>query len=156
MSEELITALAKIAELRVTARTSAFSFKGKAVDVREIGSKLNVNYVLAGSVRRAGPQLRVSAQLINATTGHHLWSDEYDRDARDVFAVQDEIARAIVGALRVRLSGTASGSLVKRGTASQEAHDLYLQGRYFFARRDSASLRKAQDYFEGAIERDSS
>src|SRR5438105_6270963 len=85
MSEELITALAKIAELRVTARTSAFSFKGKAVDVREIGSKLNVNYVLAGSVRRAGPQLRVSAQLINAPTGYHLWSDDYDRDARDVF-----------------------------------------------------------------------
>src|SRR5207245_10856681 len=90
MSEELITALAKIAELRVTARTSAFSFKGKAVDVLEIGSKLNVNYVLAGSVRRAGPQLRVSAQLINATTGYHLWSDEYDRDALYVCAGQDD------------------------------------------------------------------
>src|SRR6266576_157455 len=155
MSEELMTALAKIAELRVAARTSAFSFKGKEMDVREIGSKLNVSYVLEGSVRRAGPQLRVSAQLINAATGYHLWSDEYDRDAGDVFAVQDEIARAIVGALRVRLSGTTSGSLVKRATASQEAHDLYLQGRYFFAKRDSASLRKAQEYFESAIHKDS-
>src|SRR5438309_3456099 len=156
MSEELITALAKIAELRVTARTSAFSFKGKAVDVREIGSKLNVNYVLAGSVRRAGPQLRVSAQLINATTGYHLWSDEYDRDARDVFAVQDEIARAIVGALRVKLSGAANAALVKPSTENPEAHDLYLKGRYFFTKRDSASLRKAADYFERAIQKDSS
>src|SRR5437879_2296935 len=156
MSEELITALAKIAELRVTARTSAFSFKGKAVDVREIGSELNSNYVLAGSVRRAGPQLRVSAQLINATTGYHLWSDEYDRDARDVFAVQDEIARAIVAALAVKLSGTATKAVVERPTEKPEAHDLYLKGRYFFTKRDSASLRKAADYFERAIQKDSS
>src|SRR5207302_1267404 len=82
-------------------------------------------------VRRAGPQLRVSAQLINATTGYHLWSDEYDRDARDVFAVQDEIARAIVGALRVKLSGAANAALVKPSTENPEAHDLYLKGRYF-------------------------
>src|SRR5207253_1333221 len=156
MSEELITALAKVEGLRVAARTSAFTFKGKAVDAREIGSKLAVGYVLAGGVRRAGDRMRVSVQLINAKTGYHLWSDEYDRDARDVFAVQDEIARAIVGALAVRLSGAASGSLVKRSTGSPEAHDLYLQGRYFFARRDSASLRKAQDYFEQAIQKDSS
>src|SRR5438874_659619 len=156
MSEELITALARVADLRVTARTSAFSFKGKAVDVREIGSKLNVSYVLEGSVRRAGPQLRVSAQLINAATGYHLWSDEYDRDARDVFTVQDEIARAIVGALRVKLSGAANAALVKPSTENPEAHDLYLQGRYFFAKRDSTSLRKAQDYFERAIVKDPS
>src|SRR6266513_1937200 len=156
MSEELMTALAKIAELRVAARTSAFSFKGKEMDVREIGSKLNVSYVLEGSVRRAGPQLRVSAQLINAATGYHLWSDEYDRDARDVFAVQDEIARAIVAALRVKLSGAATTALVKPPTENPEAHDLYLQGRYFFAKRDSTSLRKAQDFFGQAIQKDSS
>src|SRR5438445_259177 len=156
MSEELITALAKVADLRVTARTSAFSFKGKAVDIREIGSKLNVSYVLEGSVRRAGPQLRVSAQLINAATGYHLWSDEYDRDARDVFTVQDEIARAIVAALRVKLSGAANAALVKPSTGNPEAHDLYLQGRYFFAKRDSTSLRQAQDYFERAIAKDPS
>src|SRR5205807_612456 len=129
-------------------RTSGFSFKGKEVDVREIGNKLNVGYVLEGSVRRAGPRLRVSAQLINATTGYHLWSDEYDRDAGDVFAVQDEITRAIVGALRLKLSGAANAALVKPATGNAEAHDLYLQGRYFFAKRDSTSLRKAQDYFE--------
>src|SRR5207249_2006635 len=156
MSEELITALAKVADLRVTARTSAFSFKGKAIDVREIGSKLNVSYVLEGSVRRAGPQLRVSAQLINAATGYDLWSDAYDRDARDVFTVQNEIARAIVGALRVKLSGAANATLVKPSTENPEAHDLYLQGRYFFAKRDSTSLRKAQDYFERAIVKDPS
>ena len=156
MSEELITALAKVEGLRVTARTSAFSFKGKEVDVREIGNKLNVGYVLEGSVRRAGPRLRVSAQLINATTGYHLWSDEYDRDAGDVFAVQDEITRAIVGALRLKLSGTANAALVKPATGNAEAHDLYLQGRYFFAKRDSTSLRKAQDYFERAIADDPS
>src|SRR6184192_1868660 len=156
MSEELMTALARIAELRVAARTSAFSFKGKEVDVREIGSKLNVGYVLEGSVRRAGPRLRVSAQLINAATGYHLWSDEYDRDARDVFAVQDEIARAIVGALRLKLSAAANVALVKPSTGNPEAHDLYLQGRYFFAKRDSTSLRRAQDYFERAIAKDPS
>src|SRR2546426_15841 len=156
MSEELITALAKVDGLRVTARTSAFSFKGKEVDVREIGNKLNVGYVLEGSVRRAGPRLRVSAQLINATTGYHLWSDEYDRDAGDVFAVQDEITRAIVGALRLKFSGAANAALVKPATGNAEAHDLYLQGRYFFAKRDSTSLRKAQDYFERAIADDPS
>src|SRR5881396_1727591 len=156
MSEELITALTKVADLRVTARMSAFSFKGKEVDIREIGSKLNVSYVLEGSVRRAGSQLRVSAQLINAATGYHLWSDEYDRDARDVFTVQDEIARAIVAALRVKLSGAANAALVKPATGNAEAHDLYLQGRYFFAKRDSTSLRKAQDYFERAIADDPS
>ena len=156
MSEELMTALARIEGLRVTARTSAFRFKGKAVDVREIGSKLNVGYVLEGSVRRGGPQLRVSAQLINTATGYRLWSDEYDRNARDVFTVQDEIARAIVGALRLKLSGAANATLVKPSTENPEAHDLYLQGRYFFAKRDSTSLRKAADYFERAIQKDSS
>src|SRR5205823_7945134 len=93
----------------------------------------------------------VSAQLINTAAGYHLWSDEYDRDARDVFTVQDEIARAIVGALRLKLSAAANVALVKPSTGNPEAHDLYLQGRYFFAKRDSTSLRRAQDYFERTI-----
>jgi len=157
MSEELTTALAKVAGLNVAARTSAFSFKGKNLDVREIGSRLNVGYVLEGSVRRAGSRLRVSAQLINAANGYHLWSDEYDGDAKDVFAVQDTIARAIVGVLQVKLTGQVGAPLVKRSTGNPEAHDLYQQGRYFFARRaDPASLRKAQEYFERAIQKDSS
>jgi len=156
MSEELTSALGKIRELNVAARTSAFSFKGENLDVREIGRRLNVGYVLEGSVRRAGSRLRVSAQLINAANGYHLWSDEYDGDAKDVFAVQDQIARSIVGALRLTLTGPVGAPLVKRSTGSPEAHELYLRGRYFFARRDSASLRKARDYFEQAIEKDSS
>ncbi len=156
MSEELTTALAKVEGLRVAARTSAFSFKGKDVDVREIGRTLDVGYVLEGSVRKAGHRLRVSTQLISAANGYHLWSDEYERDDRDVFAVQDEIARAIVGALRVKLTGAATASLVKRSTASPEAHDLYLQGRYFYEKRDEVGLRKAKEYFERAIQKDSS
>ena len=156
MSEELTGALAKIRELNVAARTSAFSFKGKNLDVREIGSRLNVRYVLEGSVRRAGSRLRVRAQLIDAANGYQLWSDEYDGDTKDVFAVQDQIARSIVGALQLTLTGPVGAPLVKRSTGSPEAHELYLRGRYFFARRDSASLRKARDYFERAIQIDSS
>ena len=156
MSEELTTALAKIAKLNVAARTSAFSFKGKNLDVREIGRRLNVGYVLEGSVQRAGTRLRVSAQLINAANGYHLWSDEYEGDTKDIFAVQDEIARAMVGVLQLKLTGPVGAPLVQRSTGSPEAHELYLRGRYFFARRDSASLRKARDYFERAIQMDSS
>jgi serine/threonine-protein kinase len=156
MAEELTTALAKIRGLNVAARTSAFSFKGKNLDVREIGRRLNVGHVLDGSVQRAGSRLRVSAQLINAADGYHLWSDEYEGDAQDIFAVQDEIVRAIVGVLQVKLAGPVDAVLVKRSTSSPEAHQLYLRGRYFFARRDSASLRKARDYFERAIQIDSS
>lgn len=155
MSEELITALSRIPTLRVAARTSAFSFKHKGLTAPAIGRALQVSALLEGSVRRSGNRVRVHAQLVNAADGYELWSDVYERDARDVFAVQDEIARAIVGALQVKLGGGASTSLVKRSTESSEAHDLYLQGRYFFAKRDSASLRKARAYFAQAIAKDS-
>jgi TolB-like protein/Flp pilus assembly protein TadD len=155
MSEELTTALAKVETLSVTARTSAFSFKGKNIDVREIGRQLHVGYVLEGSVQRAGSRLRVTAQLINAGNGYHLWSEQYERDASDVFAVQDEITRAIVGALQMKLTAAGDAALVKPSTASPEAHDLYLQGRYFYAKRDSTSLRRAREYFELAIQKDS-
>ena len=157
MSDELTTALGKIEGLRVAARSSAFSFKKKNLAPQEIGRQLKVLYILDGGVRLGGGRRRVSAQLINVATGNELWSDEYDDDARDrdVFAVQDEITRHIVGALRVHLSGAASVALAKHSTESPEAHDLYQQGRYFFAKRDPASLRKAQDYFERAIQQDS-
>src|SRR5436190_1375434 len=158
MSEELSTALGKVEGLRVLARSGVIRFRGKDVSPQEIGRQLHARYVLDGGVRIGGTRRRVSAQLINVAGGNEIWSEEYDRDARDrdVFAVQDEITRAIVAALRVHLSGAASAALAKRPTESPEAHDLYLQGRYFFARRDSASLRKAQDYFERAIQKDSS
>src|SRR5207237_9797502 len=158
MTDEITTALGKVEGLRVAARSVAFRFKGKNVVPEEIGRRLHVLYVLDGGVRMGGTRRRVSAQLINVAGGNEIWSEEYDRDARDrdVFAVQDEITQSIVAALRVHLSGPASAALAKRSTGSPEAHDLYLQGRYFFARRDSASLRTAQDYFERAIQRDSS
>src|SRR5437870_1600276 len=158
MTDEITTALGKVEGLRVAARSAAFRFKGKNVVPEEIGRQLHVLYVLDGGVRMGGNRRRVSAQLINVARGNEIWAEEYDRDARDrdVFVVQDEITRAIVAALRVRLSGPASAALAEHATVSPEAHDLYLQGRYFFARRDSASLRKAQDYFERAIQQDSS
>jgi TolB-like protein len=155
MTEELITALGKVEGLRVAARTSAFAFKGKEADVREIGAKLNVGTVLEGSVRRAGRRLRVTAQLVSTKDGYHLWSEEYDRELADVFAVQDDLARAIVGALRVTLQRPAGGALVKAGTADLQAHDLYLQGRFHWNRRTYESLSEAVRYFERAIGRDS-
>ncbi|PYP56819.1 MAG: hypothetical protein DMD40_09705 [Gemmatimonadetes bacterium] len=158
MSDELTTALGKVEGLRVAARSAAFSLKTSNASPQEIGRELHVLYVLDGGVRMGGKRRRVSAQLIDVAKGSELWSAEFDRDARDrdVFAVQDEITRAIVAALRVHLSGPASAALAKRSTGSPEAHDLYLQGRYFFARRDSASLAKARDYFGQAIQKDSS
>jgi len=158
MSDELTTALGKVEGLRVLARSGVVRFRGKDSSPQEIGRQLHALYVLDGGVRIGGTQRRVSAQLIDVAKGSEVWSEEYDRDARDrdVFAVQDEITRAIVAALRVHLSGSASAALAKRSTGSPEAHDLYLQGRYFFARRDSASLAKAQDYFGQAIQKDSS
>jgi len=157
MTDEITTALGKVDGLRVAARSVVFRFKGKNVVPEETGKQLHVLYVLDGGVRMGGNRRRVSAQLINVAGGNEVWSEEYDRDARDrdVFAVQDEITRAIVAALRVHLSGAASAALAKHATVSPEAHDLYLQGRYFFAKRDSASLRKAQEYFESAIHKDS-
>ena len=104
MSEEIIDALAKVEGLRVVARTSSFSFKGKSVNAREVGKKLNVANVLEGSLRREGNRVRVTAELINARSGFHLWTETYDRELEDVFALQDEITRAIVDALKIKLA----------------------------------------------------
>ncbi|NIN00088.1 MAG: hypothetical protein GTO24_19050, partial [candidate division Zixibacteria bacterium] len=103
MAEEIINALTHVEDLRVVARTSAFAFKGEKIDIREIGKKLNVEAVLEGSVRKAGNRLRISAQLINVADGYHLWSEKYDRDMADVFAIQDEISLTIVDRLKVKL-----------------------------------------------------
>jgi eukaryotic-like serine/threonine-protein kinase len=154
MTEELITALGKVEGLRVAARTSAFAFKGTEADVREIGAKLNVGTVLEGSVRRSGRRLRLNAQLVSTKDGYRLWSEEYDRELADVFAVQDDLARAIVGALRVTLQ-RPGGALVKAGTGDLQAHDLYLQGRFQWNRRTYESMPQAVRYFERAVARDS-
>jgi eukaryotic-like serine/threonine-protein kinase len=155
MTEELITALGKVEGLRVAARTSAFAFKGKEADVREIGAKLNVGTVLEGSVRREGRRLRLSAQLVSTKDGYHLWSEEYDRELADVFAVQDDLARAIVAALRVTLQRPSREGLVKTATTDLAAHDLYLQGRFHWNRRTYESMPQAVRYFERAVARDS-
>jgi serine/threonine-protein kinase len=156
MADELTSRLGKVEGLEVAPRTSAFSFKGRGLTATEIGHQLQVQYVLAGSLRRAGDRMRVSAELINVGTGRRLWSEEYEKAARDMFAMEDEITGAIVGALKARLSVTDSVSLSRRRTDSPEAHDLYLRGRYFFDNRaDTVSLRKAQEFFEGAIRADS-
>lgn len=154
LSEELIGALSKIEGLQVAARSSSFSFKGKDEDVRSVGTKLGVSAVLGGSVRRAGNRLRVSAQLTNVATGYNLWSDTYDREMTDVFGLQEDISRAIVDALEIRLASSSSGApIVKRGTADPEAYELYLRGRYLLTQRGT-SLVLARDHFERAIARD--
>ena len=158
VADELTTALGKVDRLSVMARTSAFSLKRKGLDAREIGRELHVQYILEGSVRRAGNRRRIRADLIEVASGREIWSDDFEHDAlnRDVFIVEDSITRSIVRQLLPHISPAAVASSVKRSTESREAHDLYLQGRYFFERRDSASLSKAQDYFQRAIRNDSS
>lgn len=150
ISEEIINALAQLPGLRVAARTSAFSFKGRSADLRTIGDQLNVGSVLEGSVRKAGGRIRITAQLINVADGYQLWSERYDRELTDVFAIQDEIANAIAGKLKVTLRVGAESQLVRPPTANVEAYDLYLKGRALTRQRGPALLR-AVECFEQAI-----
>jgi TolB-like protein/Flp pilus assembly protein TadD len=153
ITEEILNALAQVPGLKVSARTSAFQFKGEKMDVREVAEKLGVAHVLEGSVQRSGNRLRITAQLISAKDGYHLWSHRYDREFKDVFAIQDEISKAIVDALQMRLT-EGSAPLVSAPTRSSEAHDLYLRGRFFWAKRTPQNLRRAADYFRRATELD--
>jgi serine/threonine protein kinase len=152
ISEEIINALTQLPRLRVAARTSAFSFKGKNTDLRTVGEQLNVGTVLEGSVRKAGGRIRITAQLTNVADGYHLWSERYDRELTDVFAIQDEIATAIADKLKVTLQVGADGGsqLVRPPTANVEAYDLYLKGRALTKQRGPALLR-AVECFEQAI-----
>jgi tetratricopeptide (TPR) repeat protein len=136
----------------VAAHTSTFQLKGQGLSIRQIGERLGVDAVVEGSVRKAGDQLRVTAQLVNVSDGYHLWSERFDRRLDDVFAVQDGIARAIVEKLRVQLEGPASASLVKRPTDNLEAYQLYLKGRYLFARRYSLGPEPALKCYSQAVE----
>ena len=151
MTEELINALTKVAGLRVTARTSAFAFKEKDVDVREIGRKLNVASVLEGSVRRAGDRLRITAQLVNVADGYYVWSETYDRGIADVFAVQDELARAITASLKVRLTSTEQ---LEPQTENLDAYTLYLKGLYALNRRTVEGWRDSIELFKAALIKD--
>jgi TolB-like protein/Flp pilus assembly protein TadD len=149
IAEELLNRLAQVPELRVAARTSAFRFRDAEVDVTDIARQLQVAHVLEGSVRKDGDRLRVTAQLIDAGNGYHVWSQTFDRDARDVFAVQDEIAAAITAALKTKLAGRTAGA-GGGGDVTPEAYDAYLQGRAFLARRGPA-LEHAVAAFDRAI-----
>lgn len=153
ISEALINALGRIKDLNVPGRTSAFSFKGKNLDAHEIGQKLNVQAVLEGSVQVVGEKLRVSAQLVNAEDGFQLWSEIYNRkmEAEAIFAIQDEIARALVDAMKVEILGDKKARLVKPATANLEAYNLYLQGRFFLNKRGKSDLLKSIDYFNKAL-----
>jgi serine/threonine protein kinase/Flp pilus assembly protein TadD len=154
MAEETINALTKIKGLRVAARTSTMAFKGSNEDVREIGRKLHVETLLEGSVRRAGDQLRVSVQLLDVSTGYHIWSERYDKPLQDVFAIQDEIAQNVVRALQLMLSESERQALTKAATTDSNAYDYYLRGRRFFHQGRRQSLQFARQMFGKATEID--
>jgi len=154
VTEEIISALAQIKNLRVVARTSAFYFKGKQVDLRTVGATLNAGTVLEGSVRKSGDRVRIVAQLINAADGYQIWSERYDRELRDIFEVQDEIARTIAERLQVALGPEKAETLVRSETKDLEAYQLYLKGRFHWNKRGAEGLQKAIDYFQQAIGKD--
>lgn len=152
ISEQVLGLLSHVPELRVIARTSSFSFKNKDVDVATIAQRLNVSHVLEGSVRKSGTRLRITAQLIRAADSSHLWSNTYDRELKDIFAVQDEIAAAVVRQLKVALLG---GQLPVRSAAtSVEAYNLYLKARFLFDQHTEQSMAKAAEYYEAALSAD--
>jgi tetratricopeptide (TPR) repeat protein len=154
MAEEIINALTKIQALRVASRSSAFAFKGQNQDIRRVGEQLGVATVLEGSVRKAGNKLRITAELINVADGYHVWSERYDRDMEDVFAIQDEIAQNIVRALRVMLSEEEKRAIETVPTADVKAYDYYLRGRQFFHQWRKKGVEHARRMFERAIEID--
>ena len=152
LAEELLNALAKINDLKVAARTSAFSFKGKNINVNEIGRTLGVNTILEGSVRKSGNRLRITIQLVNTADGYHLWSERYDRAMSDIFDVQDEITLAVVDALKVKLLGKEKAAVFKRYTENTEAYQLYLKGRYYLNKWTADGLKQAIECFNRTIE----
>ena len=151
LAEELLNALAKIEDLKVAARTSSFSFKNKNADAGQIGKVLHVKTILEGSVRKSGNRLRITAQLINAADGYHLWSERYDREMKDIFDVQDEITLAVVDALKVKLFGEEQDAVLKRHTRNPEAHEFYLRGLFYFNRFTPDDFQKASESFRRAI-----
>ena len=144
ISEDITTDLSKISAIEVIARNTAFTFKGQAVDVCDVARKLGVSHVLEGSVRKAGGRIRVTAQLIDGGTGGHVWADRYDRDLTDIFAIQDEISKAIVDALKVKLLPDEKKAIEQRGTSSAEAYNLYLMARQYWITGDFGDRRREE------------
>jgi TolB-like protein/DNA-binding winged helix-turn-helix (wHTH) protein/Tfp pilus assembly protein PilF len=154
LTDELINALSKLEGLNVVARTSAFKFKGKAEDVRRVGALLNVGLVLEGCVLKAEDKLRVTAQLVSVSDGYLVWSGSYEREVKDVFAIQEEIAQAIVRTLQIKFTDEKGGPLVKRYTEDLQAYNLYLTGCFFRDKRTEEGFQKSIQYFEQAIAKD--
>src|SRR6266498_1432609 len=154
VQDEILTRLAKVSDLKVVSRTSTQHFKSSPDNLPQIAKQLGVMHILEGSVQKSSDQVRVNVQLINALTDAHLWADTYDRKLTDIFAVESEIAKSVAENLKARLNGRAEEVLAERPTENPEAHELYLKGRYLWNRRNTASLRKAGDYFQQAIDLD--
>ncbi len=154
ISEEIINVLAQVPEMKVIGRTSSFAFKGKNQDLREIGKLLSVRYVLEGSVRKAGNKLRITAQLINVADGFHLYSEKFDRELEDVFAIQDEISLSILNAIKVKLLGEQKDATLSKGTTNLGAYQLFLQGRYWFNKYHPEAFAKAIEFYKAAIQAD--
>ena len=154
LSENVIDLLAKVPALKVIGRTSSFSFKGKNEDLRVIGEQLGAAHILEGSVQRDGNKLRVTAQLIRSADGFHLWSEKFDRELKDVFAIQDEIALAILEAIKVELIGDEKEAMLKRYTDNVEAFQLVLKGRYHYNKFTPDNFLKAIEYYQSAIDLD--
>src|SRR2546429_3723613 len=154
VQDEILTRLAKIADLKVISRTSTQHYKSTPENLPQIAKQLGVAHILEGSVQKASDQVRVNVQLINALTDAHLWADTYDRKLTDIFAVESGIAKNVAENLKARLNVRAEEGLLARPTENSAAHELYLKGRYFWNRRNTASLRKAGDYFQQAIDLD--
>jgi adenylate cyclase len=144
ISEDITTDLSKVSALEVIARNTAFTFKGQSVNVCEVARKLGVSHVLEGSVRKAGNQVRITAQLIDGRSGGHLWADRFDRDLTDIFTIQDEISKAIVRALRVRLLPEEKKAIEKRGTSNAEAYNLYLLARQYWVTGNHGDMRREE------------
>ena len=154
IQDEILTRLAKIADLKVISRTSTQHFKGSPDNLPEIARQLGVAHILEGSVQKANDQVRVNVQLINAATDAHLWADTFDRKLTDIFAVESEIAKTIAETLQAKLTGSEERAIAARPTENPEAYELYLKGRFFWNKRRAVDLRKSIDYFQQAIEKD--
>ncbi|MCI0528171.1 MAG: hypothetical protein L0Y56_12100, partial [Nitrospira sp.] len=156
MTEEMISQLSKISRLEVIARTSVMKYKGKDKDIAEIGQALKVGTVLEGSVRKAGDKLRITVQLIDVASQGHLWSQDYDRELKDVFFIQSDIAKNVAEALQVQLLASEKQRIEKKGAENVEVYNLYLKGIYYIQKQTKEGLEKGKEYFEHAIEKDPS
>ena len=154
IAEEILNSLAKVKALHVTARTSAFTYKKKDKSIKEIGQALGVNYIVEGSVRKSGNKLRITAQLINAATDYHLWSETYDRPLTDIFDIQDELTLAITKALKITLMPEEKEQIAQRTTDNIQAYELYIKAKTLLAERNASNAQKAIEALEQAIQLD--